>query len=1124
MGDYHYWKFLRCRVCAALAILVIAVACVGFPALAAQSTGGAALERTKAGVSEALLTSPIKTPSLSVNPVALSNAQTSGFAAFSGVSLNEEEIEALMAIEPGAGLILAADEELYELLLSVQKKKYNLSDALITYQKGFTAYIPVQKLAELIKFPTTLSNDRTQIYGYMGAPENDFTIDIKEGTYTLKGQSTPLPEGSFLTAEEIEASPDTENNDLYLTIDALNAIWNLEAQTNISDLTLYINTLRKLPFEQEILRKEQQERLAKQEDSTSQLDLIDIPSGYQLLAPHQFRLSNSIQWQEKRDQSLKNTLRVNGRGDILGMESDYNFSIDTTKQDKFDPKNLRLKLTREGFGNDKTLPFGIKKLELGDISTQTSPLVNGTIRGRGAYISNIRNQTPTRFGLTDVTGTTKPGWDIEIYRGQTLMDYGTADDAGAYIFKDIPIIFGNNNIRIISYGPSGEVETETRNINIGKNTLKPGEFSYEVGAIDNRKVLIDIDDRNTENRRSGTAAFARIDTGITHWASGFATFTRLPTSNGLQSYLSAGANANILNGRSRLEAVKQMHGGSALEAEYATSIKDTNLTVGGKISDNFESPGNGTGDNTETSSIYGSFARLITLPFASLNISGRATHTQYENADSTTQFSSSQSLVVDNTNLSHNLTNTVIGNEILRSDGTISARQNINENWSASLDLDYDIKPETELDRTRLDIRYRNDNSFQANAVITKGLKDEYNQTTLEANASYDFGSFVGGTSAAWNEIDGLSLTLRANTSLQPDPKTGEYHFTTRRNNDAFATGLGVRLFEDLNNDGVFNEGDQPVSDSRIIVGKKKSAFSDENGIIKIAGAGPPGQYNVTLDRDHLVNPFLVPAKDGYSVILRPGTNPFIDFPLYQSGSIDGTVRDAQGEPMTGMVVQLLDPNGRFLQEVPTLFDGFYTFELLRPGTYIVQVSPSHQVNVPPRTVAVTSEDPFAYGVDLFLLEQASEDSATDLTVVRDGGRVAHTYHAPVADGTLQPAPYSFDGHFDNAVSSVRIGEYPHKVRLVLDLSAPSVYNISSENEGHTISIDLPSTAWDATREWNFSKHPIFESANVYSINKGTGTRLQLKARQPLEVFYNTTLPPTLGKGHRLYVDFIEKK
>ena len=525
------------------------------------------------------------------------------------------------------------------------------------------------------------------------------------------------------------------------------------------------------------------------------------------------------------------------------------------------------------------------------------------------------------------------------------------------------------------------------------------------------------------------------------------------------------------------------------------------------------------GDNAKT--FEGEFraSKSFNLGTSSLNLSVDARRTKRKNGNQSTRAGTSQSISRDNYTLSNALNATYTNGDHTSTDGTLALNTALSPRWNLRSALDYEGHPETEIDSARIDLRYSDLNKFGAGINIDKNLTDE-KETHIGLNANYDFSTFLGSADLDWDSDDGLDLILRASTTLGPDGPDGNYILTT--DYKGHTTALKMRLFHDKNSDGDFGEDDDPVKGGKVFIGGRRSKPSDSDGYIEILGAGPPGLVDITVDQESLPNPFLVPIKDGYSTILRPRTKPYIEFALIESGGIDGTIRFADGRPIPGLIVQLLSHDGVVLKEATTLSDGFYVFEFVKPGTYTVQVSPSHEINVPPMTVSVTSEEIFAYGVDLILLEQAAEVSAAD-EADGESGRVAQLHHAPVADGTLQPAPYSSDGGFQAVVRSVRIGEHPYKVRLVMDLSGPTGYKISSENGGEIINIDLPSTAWDAERYHDLSKHPIFSGCEVQGLDGGSGTRLRLTARSPVEIFYNATLPPAEGRPDRIYVDFLKR-
>jgi|GEM_PF-5339106 len=286
---------------------------------------------------------------------------------------------------------------------------------------------------------------------------------------------------------------------------------------------------------------------------------------------------------------------------------------------------------------------------------------------------------------------------------------------------------------------------------------------------------------------------------------------------------------------------------------------------------------------------------------------------------------------------------------------------------------------------------------------------------------------------------------------------------------------------------------------------------------------------------------------------LRPGSMPHLEFPVVETGAIDGTIYAAESkDPVQGIAIQLVDADGQVVMTTEAAYDGFYTFEFVRPGTYTVRVDPALQVNVPPVTVTVAADELFASGIDLTLqgqvsaadgvlvtadsqaaADQASFDeefekalvaeSAEGVTAVEprsgaENGRVAQPYHE-THNGTLTPAPHSSDGSLSAVVHRVRAGKHPDKVRFVMELSGPVNYKILPGNDAHEMIIELPDVAWDAVIKGQ--SNVVSYEAEVFtdSAGKAIGTRLHLKSDKRMTADGQDLLKPADGAGHRLYVD-----
>jgi hypothetical protein len=107
----------------------------------------------------------------------------------------------------------------------------------------------------------------------------------------------------------------------------------------------------------------------------------------------------------------------------------------------------------------------------------------------------------------------------------------------------------------------------------------------------------------------------------------------------------------------------------------------------------------------------------------------------------------------------------------------------------------------------------------------------------------------------------------------------------------------------------------------------------------------------------------------------------------------------------------------------------------------------------------------------------------------------------------------------NSKVQAVRFGEHPDKVRVVLDLSAPtSGFKAVTEEGGRFVRVELPSSAWSA----DMSKQLNNRLVKSYSVEQlaGGGTILRIEMNNTSRVLGSSALPPNPQfNHHRIYFD-----
>lgn len=99
----------------------------------------------------------------------------------------------------------------------------------------------------------------------------------------------------------------------------------------------------------------------------------------------------------------------------------------------------------------------------------------------GAHITNAPTTYRRSFGTYILSDMTEPGWMVELYVNNILVNYMQADASGFFSFE-VPLVYGETNVKLQFYGPYGEERSEDRILSIPFNFLPKGTLEYNLTA------------------------------------------------------------------------------------------------------------------------------------------------------------------------------------------------------------------------------------------------------------------------------------------------------------------------------------------------------------------------------------------------------------------------------------------------------------------------------------------------------------------------------------------------------------------------------------------------------------------------------------------------------------------
>jgi hypothetical protein len=1003
------------------------------------------------------------------------------------------------------------EEDTQPLILAINAGAHNLSSGIVVYQYRARNYLPLMELAGVFDFFIEPDLSRGLISGWAMDEENSFLIDTGRRELVIRGQRETLPDTAILPAGI------ADKNDLYVQQEILNRIWPVGMAVNLPALTLDVMADEKMPFMQRIARKQMQELTTSRraETASTPTDLTLLSNKYRIygLPAADFETWHRYQ---SRGSHFEGMMNVTGVQDLAWMSANYSASFGYRDGDTVDPDVIRFRLERDAT-QEEPLPFDLRRVELGDTRVRHSPLIGNGSSGRGVMLTSSNNDRDGEFDRITIDGTGPIGWEVELYRNGELLTFGRVDVRGEYRFEDVVLNFGNNQMRVVLYGPQGQVRESTENYQFGSNMLRPGQFSYTLGAVETGEDLIRLRDDNRVDRLDGFAVTGEVVYGLNRMLTAYGSLNTIPTDQNhtRRDYLTLGASAVLPFGSLQTEAYQDVSTnggvdkrGNALDVRFITDLAGFKVNLHNAIFNNFESPEAGYDFFALRRKTEIGVQRNIMLPFGALGLNLDLENLKRRNGDTETNLSTRQTLGFGGVRLAHSIRTDLSNNHHDNTTGqlTVTARM---KKWRLRSTLDYDVFPEKQLSAFDGELFYQATERLSASLFARHDMEESDSSGGFQVN--YDFEKFIGSLETLWLDQDGTQVTLRATTSLGPYGKDGQYIMTSERLGSAAMAR--ARVFMDHDSNGLFSEGDTPVGEARIRVNNSPTnAQTDENGILATQAGTGTSDSVITLDPASLGDPYYHSLLDGYKASLRPGSFPSFDFPVIETGAVDGTISYYDGRAVQGIRIDLVDANGVVVQSTESAYDGFYTFEYVPPGSYTVRVDPSYGIDVRPQNIAVDPDDLFASGIDLHLLEPAA------------GAETINSQLSEGIDGEVaKPHPESGTAVTGSVVlRGFRMGEHPDRLRLVLDLSGPVSYDLVPASDAQGFSVTLPGVKWDLSRKGGGDSAGFIAGYSVEDLPTG-GVRLIITADHPVQVGANALLESADG-GAKVFIDLKRKR
>ncbi len=811
-----------------------------------------------------------------------------------------------------------------QLLLDVRAGRYRVGDGVRGYQTNTGVCIDFADLIIALDLPVRLDKKSRRATGWLFEESRTFTLDREAGRVQIMNKS------SALSASDVYDTPEGWCVDTK----ALSRWLDVTLAPELSEALLVIKADRKLPFE---LAEERKERAAKSRPIAT-FDLRNLP---QAKDAYRFWRTPSVDVVASTGISRESNGRAkaNASYDLFasGEIAGASFDARLTSNERGVPESFRVRAYRTSAEGELLGPFKATHFGIGDVSLPASFVGSQSTPGRGLFVTNRPLSRPDNFDRTSFRGELPEGWDAELYRNDQLIGYFQSRGDGRYEFLDVPLLYGQNRIEVVLYGPQGQIRRDVRMIPVGANSIPPRETYYWAGVQDAGRDLFnfgDSDDRPYNGLRGGFG----IERGLDAKTSIGAAVISAIYEGARQSYAEA--------------MIRRAMGPTLVEVAGAADI-DGGYAVRGQMLGQF-------GDamvGAQTLWLFGGFR-------SEQYVAGlRAEHA----------ISIDHSLKIGTKSVPYGVSATyrkwLNGNSSVEAKARLSF--NIN-NITASTDLIWEqmkfafgSDPPHKLDaqlrlsgrvgglRLRGEARFgiMGDKGFKESRITGEWRADEkanwraelgYDALNKRGRATFGYtrhfekfalsGQVMGATDGA------VAAQLSVAFSMGPNPHGKGFHMSSQKL--ASSGQAAVLVYQDLNADGI-RQPNEPVEKSvEITAGLNgRGKATDERGQTVIGGLEPYVPILIGIDAGSLPDPFVQPATSGVVVTPRPGIPMIVELPLVSAGEISGYLIKEGGRALTGVDIELLDKAGRVVKTTRAEYDGFFLFESVPYGQYRMRLS-----------------------------------------------------------------------------------------------------------------------------------------------------------------------------------------
>jgi len=798
------------------------------------------------------------------------------------------------------------------------------------------AYLAVTDVFDFLKIKNTPSQNMDSITGFYITPQAVFVIDKIHNTIEYQGKKISLPPDALI------GTPTS----LYLRSDYFGQVFGLQCRFNFRSLSVVVSSVQELPIMREMRQEAMRNNLGRLKGEVKADTTIQHQYPMFKLGMADWAVINTQDVQQK---TTDTRLNLSLGAVVAGGETDISLNYRNTM-----PLDERQQYYQWRFVNNDNAALRqvmAGKIFIPSVASIYAPVV-------GIQLTNAPSIYRRSFGTYTLTYFTEAGWIAELYVNNTLVNYSKADATGLATFQ-VPLVYGNSQVKIKFYSPWGEERTSEQNIQIPFNFLPAHEFEYNASA--------GVVEDSVHSR-----------------------FSRISGNYGLNGRLTIGAG---------MEYLSSVVTGKAMPFANASYRVRTNLLVSGEYTYGVRSKFTGTyhlpsdlqielnytrykeGQKAINNSFLEERKAIVSFPFRSRKFAMFSRLSVYQVVLPVSKYSGSPKY----TTVEALFSGVVFGiNSNLTTYALLTdqARPYVYSNLSLAFRLPAKMifTPQLQYEYNQQKIiglrgelgKYINSRGY-VNAFYENNYKSGFHSAGI--GLKYDFSFAITGLSFTRGNHHSGNMVQSASGSMLYDQGNRHFNFSNRSNVGKAA--VTVLPYLDLNGNRRYDYGEPKVKGLSINMNGGRIQYNKADTTLQVTDLEPYTSYTLTI-----TEAFENVAWHIYNKNIRVETDPnqfkVVEVPVTVVGEVAGTVRlleDSTAKPLSRIVVSFYREDFTLAGEVLTEADGSFSYSGLAPGLYTAQINTAqlqklHMKSLPwslPFTITANRNGDFVDGLQFIL-------------------------------------------------------------------------------------------------------------------------------------------------------------